>query len=131
ALTLLLEQFKHCPEQPSNPQPKRHVYCPPKPQAFSHRSKPPQTALTWDLCKGTGMGAAVFAGVFPRTNRHFASQSLSVIPAAWLNTLLSLHSFSQVAKDFFCAKDGVGNASPKASPRQMAEHTISINRLAM
>jgi hypothetical protein len=87
---------------------------------------PPQTALTWDLSNGTDTGAAASAGFVPRTKRHFAIQSLFVIPAAWLNTLLSLHSFSQVAKDFFCAKDGVGNASP----RQMAEHTISINRLA-
>ena len=34
ALTLLLEQFVHCPEQPCSPHPKLHVYRPPKPQAF-------------------------------------------------------------------------------------------------
>ena len=34
ALTLLLEQFVHCPEQPSSPHPKLHVYRPPEPQAF-------------------------------------------------------------------------------------------------
>ena len=34
------------------------------------------------------------------TARHFATQSLSVIPTAWLNALLALHSISQVARAF-------------------------------
>jgi hypothetical protein len=62
---------------------------------------PPQTALTWDFFNGTDTGVAASADFVPRTSRHFASQSLFVIPAAWLKTLLSLHSFSQVARDFF------------------------------
>jgi hypothetical protein len=56
--------------------------------------------LTWDLVDGTGIGAAASAGFFELSARHFATQSLSVIPAARLNSLLALHSFSQVAKAF-------------------------------
>jgi len=63
---------------------------------------PPQIVLTWDFFNGTDMGAAAMssAGFFALSARHFATQSLSVIPAAWLNALLALHSFSQVAKAF-------------------------------
>src|SRR5262245_43880975 len=93
---------------------------------------PPQTALTWKFFNGTDIGAAATlpAGFSTAWSRHFATQSLFVIPAAWLNTLLASHSFSQVARAFLCAKDDAGNASAKASPRQTAEDTISIDRLA-
>ena len=40
------------------------------------------------------------ADFFAISARHFATQSLSVIPTAWLNALLALHSISQVAKAF-------------------------------
>jgi hypothetical protein len=56
--------------------------------------------LTWDSVKGTDMGAAAFADFFAVSIRHFATQSRSVIPAAWLKALLAPHSFSQVAKAF-------------------------------
>src|SRR5262249_29662436 len=79
-LTLRLEQFAHCPEQPCGPHPKLHVYRPSKPQAFSHPSLPSQTAVTWDFFSGTDTAAT--AGFFALSARHFAIQSLSVIPAA-------------------------------------------------
>jgi hypothetical protein len=88
---------------------------------------PEQMLLTWDTVKGTGMEAGAFADFFALSIRHFATQSRSVIPAAWLNALLAPHSFSQVAKAFLWAKDDVGNASP----RQIMEHTISIDALIM
>jgi hypothetical protein len=119
----------HCPEQPCSPHSKLHVYRPLKPQTFWQRSLPSQTVLTWDPVNGTGIdaGAKLSAGFFALSSRHFATQSLSVIPAAWLKTLFACHSISQVAEAFLWAKDDVGNAITK----QTAEYTINMDPLAI